>query len=171
MQKHLFHISIILCFFSFSYIFTNAQFSGVKWQRKFLDSMFYRGDWPPIEALRKVIHNDKNETFVIGRHGPPNQKSFLLGSNTITKFSNDKSVMWKAGFGDVWYDFDHHVADVLEVVPAGDGGVVALTVNESAKFGVDLPPGIYDLSEYADIYICKFSNNGTMEWETTTHDR
>ncbi|MEJ8820344.1 DUF7619 domain-containing protein [Lacibacter sp. H407] len=73
--------------------------------------------------------------------------------------------MWKSRFGMLWGDRDSYNADVAEVMPTNDGGIIGLTVNPTMEFGIDLPDGRHDGSEYADIYLCKFSSSGTLEWE------
>ena len=89
-NRYLLSYSFLL-FFLLNSLCSVAQFSGVKWEQKFLVSIWYRGDHAPLEAIRKVITNKKGDVYVIGRQGWPNTHAFSMGLISIYKFDNEKN--------------------------------------------------------------------------------
>lgn len=154
-----------LLFFLLNSLYSVAQFSGVKWEQKFLDSTWYRGDNPAGEAIRKIITNREGDIFVIGKQGRPNSAAFNIGEISVYKFDKDKKKLWKNLTGMVWYSTsDNNPVDVAEALPTNDGGLLVLTVNPTFVFGNEFVSqgggGWID----GDVYLCKFSANGMLEW-------
>lgn len=164
MRKHHFlPVFLLQIFLAFSYN-SAAQFSGIKTVYKLFDTIMNRGDHPPLEAIRKVITNKKGDVFLIGRHGWPNDHVFKIGEITVRKIDRLGNPVWKSNKGTIWYSSDNLRTDVLEAKATADGGIIVLTVNETAVFGNDFPNGDITWSA-GDIYLCKFSSNGSLEWE------
>lgn len=164
MRKHFLFFLLLFNFFTLVYFDVNAQFSGVKWQQKILDSIWYRGDHPRGEAIRKVITNKNGEVFLIGRNGWPNQIGFWMDAVIIYKLDKEKNQLWRNTLGMTWYSSDNNVVDVAEAVPTTDGGIVVLTVNPTSVFGSDIFGGDPGGWTEGDVHICKYSSNGDIEW-------
>jgi hypothetical protein len=166
MRKHTIPAFFLSLVFLACFLNVSAQFSGVKWEQKFLDSTWYRGDNPAGEAIRKIITNKDGDVFVIGKQGKPNNHAFKIGEISIYKFGKDKKQLWYRRTGMVWYWVsDNNAVDVMEAAPTNDGGLIVLTVNPTRVFGTDLIQG--GGWEEGDVYLCKYAANGLLEWEQT----
>lgn len=164
MRKHFLFFLLLFNFFNLVYLDVNAQFSGVKWQQKILDSVWYRGDYPRGEAIRKVITSKNGEVFLIGRNGWPNQIGLWMDAAIIYKLDKEKNQLWRNTLGMTWYSSDNNAVDVVEAVPTTDGGIVVLTVNPTSVFGSDIMGGGSGGWAEGDVHICKYSSNGNIEW-------
>lgn len=180
-NRYLLSLFFTCCFISNCFL-ADAQFSGVKWEQKLLDSVFYRGDKPPSENFRKLIHIGDSELLVVGRHADLDLEWFhkslhfpaggfgqinvipvnRLGAVTLHKFDKNRNLQWKRKFGDDWYS---HTVDVSEVIETKDGGIVCLIVTPTIKFGFDQPVYSGDNIFFGDVYLCKYDTNGNLVWE------
>ncbi len=160
MRKHFTRSRLFFIFLIFVYSDVQAQFSGVKWDMKVFVHEGSRPTNTPKEVLRKIITNEKNEVFVVGRFERQTQGGETWGS-IVRKINTEGKIIWETSVGKYFFNADRK-ALFTKALPTIDGGVIVLTVSSDYRVGI---PGLDGTDELrADIDLYKIAANGTVEW-------
>jgi uncharacterized repeat protein (TIGR01451 family) len=170
MRKHLYVYSFFLLLFIFFAFDANSQFSGVKWEREIYNGNSGRPDYcDKLPRIKKVIPAANDDVFIVGRVfgecGNP-----VLGRSFVSRINNEGTILWTKWLDKYWVYW--YYKEVLEAVPSNDGGLFLLTAEQSSgKDQWDTTPG-YDFEDstfyaehWTDIYLCKISADGNLEWD------